>query len=73
MSADRALPNRLWVVQAGTAVSSRVRLEAGNSVNLVRSVAGGTPRQCRVERWDWQAARGAFELVAAHDLVAGRA
>ena len=70
---DRALPNRLWVVQAGTAVSSRVRLEAGNSVNLVRSVAGGTPRQCRVERWDWQAARGAFELVAAHDLVAGRA
>jgi 3',5'-cyclic AMP phosphodiesterase CpdA len=69
----RALPNRLWVVQAGTAVSSRTRHEAGNSVNLLRSVDGAVPRQCRVERWDWRAERDAFELAAAHDLVPGPA
>jgi len=41
------LPRPLWAVQAGTAVSDRVRSDAGNSVNLLRM--GAT---CRVERWD---------------------
>lgn len=59
------LARRLWVVQAGTAVSSRTRVEAPNSVNLVRwsgaadgrgiqpqdgSEAGGG---CLIERWDF--------------------
>jgi 3',5'-cyclic AMP phosphodiesterase CpdA len=68
---DPSLPHRLWVVQAGTAVSSRVRHDAGNSVNLLRIPATPGKRRCRVERWGWQAASGAFELVEAHELVCG--
>ena len=30
------LPRAMWAVQAGTAVSSRVRADAGNSVNVIR-------------------------------------
>lgn len=56
------LPRRTWVVQAGTAVSSRVRHEAPNSVNIVRHVSGGQVR-CAVERWDYQAARQRFEMA----------
>jgi len=47
----------LWVVQAGTAVSRRVRGGTANSVNLLRH---GGPEACTVERWDYDAARGAF-------------
>jgi 3',5'-cyclic AMP phosphodiesterase CpdA len=68
---DRTLPNRLWVVQAGTAVSSRTRHDAGNSVNLVRTVGDASLRRCRVERWDWRASSGEFELEVAHDLAPG--
>ncbi|HEX8884498.1 MAG TPA: metallophosphoesterase, partial [Noviherbaspirillum sp.] len=46
---------RLWAVQAGTAVSSRVRHGASNSVNLIRYGDGGQgPLSCAVERWDYQ-------------------
>ena len=50
---------RLWAVQAGTAVSSRVRHGAGNSVNLIRYGDAGSdgkrsPPSCAVERWDYQ-------------------
>lgn len=44
----------LWSVNAGTAVSSRVRHGRSNSVNLVRSAG----RSASVERWDCDAARG---------------
>jgi len=48
------LARRVWVVQAGTAVSSRLRHGAVNSVNVVRSLEGaGTARRCAVERWDY--------------------
>ena len=30
------LPRAMWAVQAGTAVSNRVRADAGNSVNVIR-------------------------------------
>lgn len=65
------LPRRLWVVQAGTAVSHRVRPEADNSVNLVRwsPPAPGEPRACVVERWDFVPARSRFERVAEHRLA----
>lgn len=65
------LPRRLWIVQAGTAVSHRVRPEAGNSVNLVRwsPPPPGGPRACVVERWDHAPARSGFERVAEHRLV----
>ena len=55
------LTRRMWAVQAGTAVSSRVRHEAGNSVNLFRigsgpgptAADGRSPRHCLLERWDF--------------------
>lgn len=51
---------RAWAVQAGTAVSRRVRGGAPPSVNLVRRVEPGW----QLERWDFQAAHGRFERVA---------
>ena len=57
----------LWALQAGTAVSSRVRAEAGNSVNLVR-VADSGPRQAAVERWDHDAGLQQFSCVAQQAL-----
>ncbi|HEX5684312.1 MAG TPA: metallophosphoesterase [Ideonella sp.] len=69
---DPTLSRPLWVVQAGTAVSSRVRHEAGNSVNIVRRLPGDPPGTCCVERWDWRAASGAFELAEAAELAGGQ-
>ena len=47
------LARQLWCVQAGTALSSRVRREAPNSVNLLRFDATAQPPLCQVERWDF--------------------
>lgn len=54
----------LWCVQAGTAVSRRIRHGTCNSVNLIEWHAPRLrqPRQCAVQRWDWDAAAGAFAL-----------
>jgi hypothetical protein len=49
---------RLWVVQAGTALSHRVRGGICNSVNLIRR--GAAADACTVERWDYDAACDAF-------------
>lgn len=65
-----ALPAPLWVVQAGTALSSRVRVGAPNSVNLLRIEAGGSaPRTLRVERWDYSASGLCFECVKVDQLL----
>ncbi|HET7204411.1 MAG TPA: metallophosphoesterase [Steroidobacteraceae bacterium] len=63
----RDLPREAWVVQAGTAVSSRVRDGVPNSVNVVRTTAGAAPRRCAVERWDYEAVADRFRLVERHD------
>ena len=55
-----ALTRQIWAVQAGTAVSSRIRHDVGNSVNLIRFELA-TPRQCVVERWDYNETSHAFE------------
>jgi 3',5'-cyclic AMP phosphodiesterase CpdA len=58
------LARPLWVVQAGTSVSSRVREGVPNSVNLLRWVApaaGAQGRRCAIEQWDYAAASDAFE------------
>lgn len=58
------LARRLWVVQAGTAVSSRTRPKVPNSVNILRwGAASGTLNQqateaevenhCLIEQWDF--------------------
>ncbi|MES3014831.1 MAG: metallophosphoesterase [Pseudomonadota bacterium] len=64
------LARPLWVVQAGTAVSSRVRAGVPNSVNLLRWNADA--REALVEQWDGAANGGAFTLVATTRLVPAR-
>jgi 3',5'-cyclic AMP phosphodiesterase CpdA len=61
---QQPLPRPMWAVQAGTAVSARVRREAGNSVNLIYR-SGNASREARVERWDYAEARHNFECVTA--------
>lgn len=58
------LARELWCVQAGTAVSSRVRHEAPNSVNLIEYDAAATA--CRVTRFDHEARAGRFVAVHEH-------
>jgi 3',5'-cyclic AMP phosphodiesterase CpdA len=58
------LSRRMWVVQAGTAVSSRVRPEAPNSVNLIRWGEGLPAGRCVVERWDYAVGVGGFTKVS---------
>lgn len=55
------IARRIWAVQAGTAVSSRVRAEADNSVNFVRYAIDAGERCAEIERWDWRPASGRFE------------
>lgn len=59
------LPRPVWAVQAGTALSSRVRGGIPNSVNVIRTGAG----RAVVERWDVDAAAGRFRLVASTVLA----
>ena len=47
-------------VQAGTAVSSRVREGVPNSVNLLRWGADSAPGCCQIEQWDFSADDRAF-------------
>lgn len=71
------LPRAVWAVQAGTAVSARVRADAGNSVNLIRigeatataPNGGGARRSCVVEQWDYAAAGGNFERMSMRPLA----
>ncbi|WPB57961.1 metallophosphoesterase [Xylophilus sp. GOD-11R] len=65
---------RLWVVQAGTAVSSRIRGGIANSVNLLRpDTQGDGQRACRVERWDYDAASAQFTLAHEERLLLAEA
>lgn len=59
-----------WAVQAGTAVSSRVRAGAGNSVNLIHIDAAASERAV-VERWDHDPAQGEFVPGERHRLLPG--
>lgn len=62
------LPRALWAVQAGTAVSSRLRREAGNSVHRIRYRYNGQ-RAAEVERWDYDAHGGEFVCIATTDIL----
>ena len=63
-------PRSLWAVQAGTAVSSRTRSRAPNSVNVIYCT-GRLSRSCVVERWDWAAGAGRFDMAATYTLRVG--
>lgn len=68
---DLARP--LWAVQAGTAVSSRVRQGVPNSVNLLRWGADSSPGCCVIEQWDFSAAEQAFVLAGLTEVRPARA
>ena len=60
---------RCWVVQAGTAVSCRVRKRQSNSVNIIKR----TPQMgCFVERWDYSADEDKFLCVTSQELYLER-
>ncbi|MGJ7542065.1 metallophosphoesterase family protein [Variovorax sp. LT1R16] len=67
--AGSGLSQGFWAVQAGTAVSSRVRADKPNSVNLLRPHVGSVPRACTVERWDHSAGEGRFVCAETRELT----
>jgi 3',5'-cyclic AMP phosphodiesterase CpdA len=67
---DLARP--MWAVQAGTAVSSRVRNGLPNSVNLLRWGEASPEGQCLVEQWDFSASDQAFVQVRRTELRPSR-
>lgn len=65
------LKRRLWAVQAGTAVSARVREGIPNSVNLIRWGGVLPAGLCVIERWDYLATAHAFARARATALDTG--
>jgi 3',5'-cyclic AMP phosphodiesterase CpdA len=55
-----SLPRSVWAVNAGTAVSSRLRWDAGNSVNVIRTDEPARAGRCTVEHWTFEEARSVF-------------
>ena len=66
----QAAARTMYCVQAGTALSHRVRHGSPNSVNVIRWTppANGDARECAVERWDYDLADSAFELTHPYAL-----
>ena len=67
------LKKPLWVVQAGTAISHRVRPNTANSINVLRvpatkNIADLVQRNCEVERWDFDERTQRFEAISVHSL-----
>jgi 3',5'-cyclic AMP phosphodiesterase CpdA len=71
--AVQGLARPLWAVQAGTAVSARVRAGVPNSVNLLRWGADTPPYCCQIEQWNYSAAQRAFVLAMVSAVQPGRA
>lgn len=59
----------LWAVQAGTAVSTRVRSGMPNSVNVVHNRYTNGKHNCSVEQWDFDQQRHEFKPVAITPLA----
>jgi len=57
------LARPLWAVQAGTAVSSRIRPGVPNSVNVLRWDADGVRGGCLIEKWDYLGAGTGFAIA----------
>lgn len=66
-------PRPMYCVQAGTALSHRVRHGTPNSCNVIRwePPRDGEGRACRVERWDFELAECKFALAHPYDLALG--
>jgi 3',5'-cyclic AMP phosphodiesterase CpdA len=70
---DKGTPRPLYCIQAGTALSHRVRHGTPNSVNVIRwePPANGDARKVCVERWDYDLADDRFELTHPYALKLG--
>ena len=68
----KGLTRPMWAVQAGTAVSSRVRTGAPNSVNLLRLGADAPRGACQIEQWDFSANDQAFVRVELIEVYPAR-
>ena len=68
-ASEPTLPHAAWVVQAGTAVSRRVRGGVPHSVNLLRREGDAA---CVIERWDFARDAGAFLCVQREPLALAR-
>ena len=68
----QGLARPVWAVQAGTAVSSRVRDGVPNSVNLLRWGTDAPAANCQVERWDYAAAQNSFVLAKTSEIRPAR-
>jgi 3',5'-cyclic AMP phosphodiesterase CpdA len=67
--AHKDLPRQMWAVQAGTALSSRVRGRVPNSVNVIDYDASAMgKRRAIVVRWDFNQVSASFEPDMRHDL-----
>jgi 3',5'-cyclic AMP phosphodiesterase CpdA len=66
------LARPMWAVQAGTAVSSRVRKGVPNSVNLLRWGADSPSGCCRIEQWDYSPDDRAFVCAALTEVRPAR-
>jgi 3',5'-cyclic AMP phosphodiesterase CpdA len=67
------LARPMWTVQAGTAVSSRLREGAPNSVNLLRWGADSSSGCCRIEQWDFSGDDRAFVCAEVSEVWPARA
>jgi len=65
------LPRAVWSVQAGTAVSTRIRDNVPNSINVLRC-SPTPPMTCEIERWDFASTAGQFARVTAETLQPDR-
>ncbi len=64
------LLRHVWAAQAGTAVSSRIRRGANNSVNLIRTTGKlNKSRTAMIQRWDYNDATRRFGLKCTHSLL----
>jgi 3',5'-cyclic AMP phosphodiesterase CpdA len=68
----QGLARPLWAVQAGTAVSSRVRNGMPHSVNLLRWGTAFTTGECAIEQWDFSATDQAFVQVKVTEVRPAR-
>ncbi|MGY8524482.1 metallophosphoesterase family protein [Paracidovorax citrulli] len=65
-------PRQAWAVQAGTALSHRVRGSVPNSVNVIEHRVDGEGFSCEVQRWDYHATESAFQSVDSKALRLSR-
>nr|WP_315485790.1 metallophosphoesterase [uncultured Undibacterium sp.] len=66
------LARPMWAVQAGTAVSSRVRSGVPNSVNILRWRTDIAVGCCHLEQWDFSAKESHFAIAKLNEVNPAR-